>query len=405
MKSRFFCVFVAISDLLLAAEVSGTVRNVPGDYPTIQQAVNQSYFGDVVVVAPGVYTEMVNLHDDHLPSILSTRPDDPDTVATTVLYGGVTVSSAFYALGTLRISGLTILGDGVYLGWLSPEGTLIVSNNVISFGYAGVFVDVYNEAEVRIINNEITDTTCGILSQAGAASTSFILNNRLAWNDLGIYGSIADASHNDIRYSFLAGARLEGEGAFHGNHVGENFGAGVEIFGDQPYLVHNNFIVANRDGLLLGEHTAAVSNTIAGNTGVGVAFSGHGLDSVRDCIIYANGTAVTDPLGTPNVTWTCSSTPLAGDGNFVADPLFAGVAAGDYHLTDTSPCINRGDPDYDWSPAVFDHDGDLRVIGGRLDVGADETPVVAPPTPGDMNGDGTLDGLDIQMFVEALLSR
>ncbi len=404
MKTAF-CMRAATAGVLLAnAAAPATIRNVPTDYPTIQQAVNASYTGDTVIVAPGTYTEMINLYDAHLPSIISRNPDDPATVAATILQGGITLSSGYSPQGTIRLAGLTILGDGLYLGWNNSEGIVVVSNNVIAFGYTGVLVDSINLAEVRIIDNRIEDTTYGILSQGEPGSTTLVMNNHLAWNDVGLHGAIGDASHNDLRHHFIAAARLEGEGAFHGNYVGQNLGAGVQVFGLQPFVVHNNFIVANRDGLLLGKHTSAVNNTIAANTGVGVAFAGYGLDTVRNCIIHANGTAVTDPLGAPDIAYSCSNTPLAGVGNFVADPLFADVAAGDYHLTPASPCINRGDPNYDWNPAVFDYDGELRVVGGRLDVGADETLGASTAVPGDMNGDGVLDGLDIPLFVQALLS-
>jgi len=405
MKTAVCLLAAAAGALTADAAAVATIRNVPVDYPTIQQAVNASYIGDTVIIAPGTYTEMINLYDQHLPSIISRDPDDPAIVAATILQGGITLSSWYSPQGTVRLSGLTILGDGLYLGWSSPQGIVLVANNIIAFGYTGVLVDSINLAEVRIINNRIEDTTYGILSQGGAGSDTLVMNNLLAWNDVGLHGAIGNASHNDLRHHFVAAARLEGEGAFHSNYVGRNLGVGVQVFGLQPFTVHNNFIVANRDGLLLGKHTFAINNTIAANTGVGVAFAGYGLDAVRNCIIYANGTAVTDPLGTPNIAYSCSNVPLAGVGNFVADPLFAEAAAGDYHLTPASPCINRGDPGYDWNPAVFDYDGDLRVIGGRLDVGADETAAASTPVPGDMNGDGVLDGLDIPLFVQALLSQ
>jgi hypothetical protein len=43
-----------------------------------------------------------------------------------------------------------------------------------------------------------------------------------------------------------------------------------------------------------------------------------------------------------------------------------------YHLLPVSPCINAGDPDYAAEPNETDLDGNPRVIGGRIDMGAYE---------------------------------
>ncbi|MHC4501535.1 MAG: LamG-like jellyroll fold domain-containing protein [Planctomycetota bacterium] len=56
----------------------------------------------------------------------------------------------------------------------------------------------------------------------------------------------------------------------------------------------------------------------------------------------------------------------------------------DYHLLPDSPCIDAGDPDYVAEPNETDLDGNPRVIGGRIDMGAYElqnTPPVADAGP------------------------
>lgn len=45
---------------------SDGVRRVPGDYPTIQEAVDAADPGDLVLIAPGVYNEAVNVATDQL---------------------------------------------------------------------------------------------------------------------------------------------------------------------------------------------------------------------------------------------------------------------------------------------------------------------------------------------------
>ena len=52
-------------------------------------------------------------------------------------------------------------------------------------------------------------------------------------------------------------------------------------------------------------------------------------------------------------------------------------AFGDYHLRPDSPCIDAGDPNYVAEPNETDMDGQPRIIGGRVDMGADEVVIAA----------------------------
>jgi hypothetical protein len=67
------------------------------------------------------------------------------------------------------------------------------------------------------------------------------------------------------------------------------------------------------------------------------------------------------------------------DPNIVGDPNDPNTIwiGGDYHLQTESPCINAGDPNYVPEPDDTDLDGRPRVIGGRIDMGAYETPIPA----------------------------
>ncbi len=60
-------------------------------------------------------------------------------------------------------------------------------------------------------------------------------------------------------------------------------------------------------------------------------------------------------------------------GNIDEYPCFADVASGDYRLLWDSPCINAGDPNYTPEVNETDLDGNPRVIGGRIDMGACES--------------------------------
>ncbi len=58
-----------------------------------------------------------------------------------------------------------------------------------------------------------------------------------------------------------------------------------------------------------------------------------------------------------------------GVSNIGSDPC---LAPDDYHLLPDSPCINAGNPNFIAEPNETDIDGELRVMLGRVDMGADE---------------------------------
>ncbi len=60
-----------------------------------------------------------------------------------------------------------------------------------------------------------------------------------------------------------------------------------------------------------------------------------------------------------------------GEGNISADPLFLDLAHADYHLHPDSPCIDVGTTDVQ-GLSHEDMDGDPRVSGEKVDIGADE---------------------------------
>jgi hypothetical protein len=72
----------------------------------------------------------------------------------------------------------------------------------------------------------------------------------------------------------------------------------------------------------------------------------------------------------------CCTTPfpsdfgLSGGGNFTNQPNFENFSAGNFHLRSNSPCINAGVN----SSVNFtgDFDGNPRIVGGTVDVGAYE---------------------------------
>ncbi|MCX5638559.1 MAG: hypothetical protein NTX52_12840, partial [Planctomycetota bacterium] len=66
---------------------------------------------------------------------------------------------------------------------------------------------------------------------------------------------------------------------------------------------------------------------------------------------------------------------------------------GDLHVLEDSPCINAGDPNYVPGPNETDMDGQPRIVGCRIDIGADEFVYL-----GDIEPDGDVDLVDFAVF-------
>jgi len=147
------------------------------------------------------------------------------------------------------------------------------------------------------------------------------------------------------------------------NHciVRNNNGIGIVTGAARP-VIHNNIIHGNKTGITI-EGVAGISHcTVAGN-GLGIDCGMSASPRITNCIVYAHPQS--SGWGNSTVTYSCIEGGFAGEGNLAEDPLLTR----DYHLMLGSPCINRGMVGVD---AMFDIDGQARVLGAGIDMGADE---------------------------------
>jgi hypothetical protein len=90
---------------------------------------------------------------------------------------------------------------------------------------------------------------------------------------------------------------------------------------------------------------------------------------LNNCIVYFNMGANYDSIFTLR---HCCTAPLPTNGfsNITNAPLFVDEANGNLRLQSNSPCINAGNNAY--APAGPDLDGNPRIAGGTVDIGAFE---------------------------------
>ncbi|MGB7769316.1 MAG: choice-of-anchor Q domain-containing protein [Verrucomicrobiia bacterium] len=111
--------------------------------------------------------------------------------------------------------------------------------------------------------------------------------------------------------------------------------------------------------------------TIVGNSAVTDGGGIYGLHHVYNSIIYYNTAPTGSNYLSANLT-ACCTTPLnLGTGNITNAPAFIDQPTGNYRLQTNSPCINAGNNSYAFASGT-DLDGNPRIVGGTVDIGAYE---------------------------------
>ncbi|MCH6574039.1 MAG: DUF1565 domain-containing protein, partial [Bacteroidetes bacterium] len=179
-------------------EVIPITIHVPGDYLTIQEAINISVDGDTIEVHPGTYIENINFngHSIILTSLFLPSGDS-SAISATIIDGNFLGSAVSFENGedsTAMIIGFTIQhglaasGGGIYCSNSNPT----ISNNIIvmnsAFEGGGVSC---NGANPTITNNTITGNSADSLGGGifcGNGSNP-VITNTIMWNDSAEAGS------------------------------------------------------------------------------------------------------------------------------------------------------------------------------------------------------------------------
>jgi len=378
---------------IVTTNAQAETRLVPADYATIQQAIDGSNDGDVVIVETGTYFENINFSGKNIV-VSSTDPENPEIIASTIIDGQSKGSVVVFENGETSeavLAGFTITGGygtvnllfgeeivwgaGIYCKNASP----IIKRNVIANNYGALrtgdtLSECYGgaiacvECEAIITQNIIRNNT----SFAGAGIMTYPFSDPMT--ETGSFGH--PMISNNLIYNNSA-----------------NIGGGVVLLYNGQLI--NNTIVGNDssygedgDGFAGNIYTASMSELdqcVIVNNIICNAKSGGGIFSVglvEDLIAFNDvwnnvpGNYLSQDPQTGEQIYDGPADRTGFDGNISQDPLFF---RGSYNITAGSPCHDAGDPNYAPYPWQRDIDGEFAVMGVRVDIGADEVTDNARP--------------------------
>ena len=343
-------VFVVMSVVLLAitsatADIITVDPNGTGEYPTIQAAIDASYYdGDTVIVAPGTYTGLGNRDIDFLGkaiTVRSTETNDPNIVAATIIDCNGTEAEphrGFYFHSgedaNSVLSGITITngysekGSGIYC----ISGSPMIAN--CSFYQNGAF---FTLAESELTTTESSGETRPPRRPPSPRGGGM-------YND-------QNSSPIVVNCTFISNGW---EGA----------GGGMFNYISSP-MVTNCTFSENR-----ARYGGGMCNWFGSNP------------TVTNCILWdntaPNGPQVYNYDSSPAISYSDIQGGWLGQGNIDSDPCFVNPDIGDYHLLPDSPCIDAGDSCYVPAPGETDLDGNPRIVNGIVDMGAFEAQLRDP---------------------------
>ncbi len=314
--------------------------HIPEDFPTIQAALDTSFEnGATIWVAPGTYTGVGNKNLDFHGKALTLRCEEA---------GACTIDSQQRGRGFYFHSGETNASI--------VDGFTIINGRISDHG-GGIYCDNSSPTIIRCIisgNSASRYSGGGIYCYGGSPAITRCTisgNSATSYDDGG--GIYCDHSS-----PIITDCTIFGNTAYRG--------AGICCdYNSKPHITR-----------------CTISGNSAVTDGGGIYGYYSGWPTIGGCIFWGNAA----PNGSQIYLYGSSSVSVSfsdvqggwsGTGNINANPLFA---ADGYHLQRRSPCRDAGDPAFVPEAGETDIDGEMRVYGGRVDMGADEwQPMLIPP--------------------------
>jgi len=249
------------------------------------------------------------------------------------------------------------------------DGTVVgnIVYNISSYGNPaygnersadGVYVD--GATNIIVERNIIHDTNLGVevASEHAGKDASFItVRNNFIYNNtqvgiaLGGYDTHRGYTDNCVFVN----------NTLYNNYTQRDWGGEIYIqYDTRDNLIKNNIIYANEARLFVDSWSSVMTGNVIDRN-----------------LFYAVGGGSNGTWIWQNATYTTFAAYQSASGNdltsFIGlDPLLVNAASGNLHINTGSPAINAGENLTSTQMGTVDIDGNARIIGGTVDIGADE---------------------------------
>ena len=327
-----------------------TLVTVPTDRATIQEALDNSFDGDTIIVLPGIYNENLTINKNIILKSNYYLSGDSNIISTTIISGNSTNSVVTIQNCCPKIIGFTISNgfSGIFSENSSPYlKNLIISNNNGTNGANGG--GLYLGGGTAIIENTVFRNNIATWGGAIYTNGGYIKARNVLFKN--------NSATNPLGYGGIGGA-VYGQGDF------EN-----TIFDGNS---------STRDGSVLYGGGTIVNSILINNTGLSTIYGGGNISS-ND--FWNNGTTLcvgcNSYLGVLNTTnYNNDSCDLFG--NIKLNPFFQ-TSGNLYQLQSTSSCINAGTNSF--VNTTYDFNNNQRIWNNKVDLGILEYDSVTDTTP------------------------
>jgi len=330
--------------LVAAGGVQADTLRVPGEYATIQQAIDASVNGDKIVVSDGVYTGDGNRDVDFGGRAITVKSARGSAGCVIDCQGTQQNPHRGFRFGSGEGP------DSVLEGFTILNGT--TETGAVDDRFNGGGILVTNASSPTIRNMVIRNTSAACWG--GAICCSHFSNPTIESCTL-IDNTVGDDGGGVFAWN---GSRPVVVNSLIAGNVSDVTGGGITVF-DSGATIINCTIVNNTapygSGMLDASSNSVVANTIIrGN-----------LD----------GNQV---WGNPQITFSNVEGGFTGSGNINADPMFADAASGDFRILSGSPCSDAGNSSAVPSNLLSDLSGMARFMDDsqRQDSGIGPYPIV-----------------------------
>jgi len=362
-----------------------------------------------------------------------------------MLGGGLYLSNSNPILKHMVISNNKAQGGaGMYLADSYPiMSDIVITNNtaINNDGGITVFNNDFTDEEVLNMSNIIISENTSLFAGVGGLSiiapnvilTNVEIINNTVVGESGKSGGLSinanDVQLIDVIISGnegrwpggleIGGANLLADNLLVTNNYGRFGPGGIYIAGcnDCELFLNNSTIADNligceEVGYCLSEYGAGIYSDFTNSNNFNVILTNSivynnkkinddGVD-IYDNIagIFEDGTYIDDGDGIFNIFFSNVGGSWIGEGNIDQDPLFND----DYSLEENSPCIDAGTPYFEYEGEIIVDIPNSDFYGQAPDMGAIEYIPNQQNENGDLNGDGSINIIDIVALVNIILN-